>query len=143
MDGAILVVAATDGPMPQTREHVLLARQVGVPNIVVALNKIDLLAEDVDPVEKLGVNNTAVPISALNGDNVEMLLMAVEAVVERYLKPVRIFLPYERGDLMSLFYERGHVIEESHQVDGISMWGQLPERLLPYFSPFIVEEEGV
>src|SRR5713101_3297270 len=41
MDGAILVVAATDGPMPQTREHILLARQVGVPRIVVALNKVD------------------------------------------------------------------------------------------------------
>ena len=43
MDGAILVVAATDGPMPQTREHVLLARQVGVPYIVVYLNKVDML----------------------------------------------------------------------------------------------------
>ena len=41
MDGAILVVAATDGPMPQTREHILLARQVGVPYIVVAMNKVD------------------------------------------------------------------------------------------------------
>jgi elongation factor Tu len=41
MDGAVLVVAATDGPMPQTREHILLARQVGVPNIVVFLNKVD------------------------------------------------------------------------------------------------------
>jgi elongation factor Tu len=41
MDGAILVVSAADGPMPQTREHILLARQVGVPAIVVALNKCD------------------------------------------------------------------------------------------------------
>src|SRR5678809_841189 len=43
MDGAILVVAATDGPMPQTREHILLARQVGVPYMVVALNKVDMV----------------------------------------------------------------------------------------------------
>ncbi len=43
MDGAILVVAATDGPMPQTREHILLARQVGVPNIVVFMNKVDMV----------------------------------------------------------------------------------------------------
>ena len=46
MDGAILVVAATDGPMPQTREHILLARQVGVPYIVVALNKVDAADPD-------------------------------------------------------------------------------------------------
>jgi elongation factor Tu len=53
VDGAILVVAATDGPMPQTREHVLLARQVGVPYIVVALNKADMVddAELLDLVE--------------------------------------------------------------------------------------------
>jgi elongation factor Tu len=52
MDGAILVVAATDGPMPQTREHILLARQVGVPRIVVFMNKIDIAdPELVDLVE--------------------------------------------------------------------------------------------
>ena len=45
MDGAILVVAATDGPMPQTREHILLARQVGVPQIVVFMNKVDLVED--------------------------------------------------------------------------------------------------
>jgi elongation factor Tu len=50
MDGAILVVAATDGPMPQTREHILLARQVGVPYIVVALNKTDMV-EDAELLE--------------------------------------------------------------------------------------------
>ena len=46
MDGAILVVAATDGPMPQTREHILLARQVGVPYIVVYLNKCDMVDDE-------------------------------------------------------------------------------------------------
>jgi elongation factor Tu len=50
MDGAILVVAATDGPMPQTREHILLAKQVGVPSIVVFLNKVDM-AEDEELLE--------------------------------------------------------------------------------------------
>ena len=49
VDGAILVIAATDGPMPQTREHVLLAKQVGVPKIVVFLNKMDMA--DADMVE--------------------------------------------------------------------------------------------
>src|SRR5438105_10344964 len=43
MDGAILVVGANDGPMPQTREHILLARQVGVPSIVVFMNKVDMV----------------------------------------------------------------------------------------------------
>ena len=46
MDGAILVVAAPDGPMPQTREHILLARQVEVPAIVVYLNKVDLMDDE-------------------------------------------------------------------------------------------------
>ena len=46
MDGAILVVAATDGPMPQTREHILLARQVGVPRIVVFMNKVDMVDDE-------------------------------------------------------------------------------------------------
>ena len=51
MDGAILVVSATDGPMPQTREHILLARQVGVPRLVIYLNKIDQLGGDTDLLE--------------------------------------------------------------------------------------------
>ena len=46
MDGAILVVSAPDGPMPQTREHILLARQVEVPSIIVALNKVDMMDDE-------------------------------------------------------------------------------------------------
>jgi elongation factor Tu len=46
MDGAILVVSATDGPMPQTREHILLSRQIGVPAIVVYINKVDMVADE-------------------------------------------------------------------------------------------------
>ena len=46
MDGAIIVCAATDGPMPQTREHILLARQVNVPRIVVFMNKVDLVDDE-------------------------------------------------------------------------------------------------
>jgi elongation factor Tu len=46
MDGAILVVAATDGPMPQTREHILLGRQVGIPRMVVFMNKVDMVDDE-------------------------------------------------------------------------------------------------
>ena len=51
MDGAIIVVAATDGPMPQTREHILLARQIGVPNIMVFINKEDMMAGDEEMID--------------------------------------------------------------------------------------------
>src|SRR5262249_9209974 len=71
MDGAVLLISAADGPMPQTREHILLARQVGVPDLVVFLNKVDLVddPELIDLVEletrdlltKYGFNGAAIP----------------------------------------------------------------------------------
>ncbi len=107
MDGAILVVAATDGPMPQTREHILLCRQVGVPRIVVFLNKVDMVDDeellelvDMEVRELLsfyefdGDNGPVVSGSALgglNGDDqwvktIEELMEAVDAWIE---EPVR------------------------------------------------------
>ena len=78
VDGAILVVSAADGPMPQTREHVLLARQVGVPKIVVALNKVDMVDDDelielvemevrelLDEYDFPGDDTPIIPVSAL------------------------------------------------------------------------------
>jgi GTP-binding protein HflX len=107
-----------------------------------ALNKIDRLPEGSDLIDTLDTGVTGIPISALNGRNIETLLMAIEAVMERYLQSIHVFLPYERGDLMSLFYERGQVEEERHEAEGVSLLGRLPDRLLPYFEPYVIAEEG-
>jgi elongation factor Tu len=107
MDGAILVVAATDGPMPQTREHILLAKQVNVPKLVVALNKVDMVddAELLDLVEmevrelltKYGFDGDNTPIirtsglKALEGDEKYMdSVMELMNTVDSYIPdPVR------------------------------------------------------
>jgi elongation factor Tu len=107
MDGAILVVAATDGPMPQTKEHILLARQVGVPAIVVFLNKIDMIGKgDEELVELVEMELTElleakgykdVPIirgsalKALEGDPkyVESIVQLMHAVDEKIPTPKR------------------------------------------------------
>ena len=109
MDGAILVVAATDGPMPQTKEHILLARQVGVPKIVVFMNKVDLVddPELLDLVEMeirdlltfYGFDGANTPIikgsaiKALEGDadgvkQVEELMKAVDSYIPLPPRPV-------------------------------------------------------
>src|SRR5262249_6199662 len=107
VDGAILVVAATDGPMPQTREHVLLARQVGVPSVVVALNKVDM-GDDTELLEVVerevgerlweysfpGDDIPVVPVSALKaleGDEeaAKGVLALMEAVDSYVPEPVR------------------------------------------------------
>ena len=110
MDGAILVVAATDGPMPQTREHILLGRQVGIPRMVVFLNKVDMLDGDEEMLELVdmevrellsfyeydGDNGPIVSgsaLGALNGeqqwvDTVLELMTQVDAWIEEPLREV-------------------------------------------------------
>ena len=139
MDGAILVVAATDGPMPQTKEHVLLARQVGVPCIVVFLNKCDAVedTELIDLVEmevrellsKYQFPGDDVPVirgsalGALNGEpqweaTINELMDAVDAYVPRpdravdlpFLMPIEdIFSISGRGTVVTGRIERGKV----------------------------------
>ena len=84
MDGGILVIAATDGPMPQTREHILLARQVGVPKLVVFLNKCDMV-EDEELLELVEMETRELLSSyEFDGDNIPVIkgsaLKALEAV---------------------------------------------------------------
>jgi len=139
MDGAILVVAATDGPMPQTREHILLARQVGVPHIVVCLNKVDAV-DDPELLELVelevrellssyGFPGDDIPVvkcsalGALNGEaewenSVEELMKAVDSYIptperERdkpFLMPIEdIFSISGRGTVVTGRVERGIV----------------------------------
>ena len=139
MDGAILVVAATDGPMPQTREHILLARQVGVPYIVVCLNKVDAVddPELLELVElevrelltKYGFPGEKVPVvrvsalGALNDEpeaekGVEELMKAVDDYIplpprevdKPFLMPIEdIFSIQGRGTVVTGRIERGKI----------------------------------
>ncbi len=150
MDGAILVVAATDGPMPQTREHLLLARQVGVPSIVVFMNKTDLVDDEemlelvemevrelLDQYEFDGDNVTIVQGSALkalegDADNIQAikdLMAAVDAEIpapERavdkpFLMPIEdIFSITGRGTVATGRIERG-VINVGDEVEIVGM----------------------
>ena len=150
MDGAILVVAATDGPMPQTREHILLARQVGVPYIVVFMNKVDLvddeeLLELVEMEVRELLSDYEFPgddlpviqgsaLGALNGDadgvaSVERLMEAVDSYIptpERdvdkpFLMPVEdVFSITGRGTVATGRVERG-AIKVGDGVDIVGM----------------------
>ncbi|WP_375583857.1 elongation factor Tu [Cyclobacterium xiamenense] len=150
MDGAILVVAATDGPMPQTREHILLARQVGVPALVVFMNKVDLV-DDPELLELVEMevrellsfyefDGDNIPViagsalGALNGDakweeTVMELMNAVDehiplperAIDKDFLMPVEdVFSITGRGTVATGRIERG-VVNSGEAVDIIGM----------------------
>ncbi|MCF6507135.1 elongation factor Tu [Blastococcus sp. MG754426] len=146
MDGAILVVAATDGPMPQTKEHVLLARQVGVPYIVVALNKADMVDDEeilelvelevrelLSEYEFPGDDVPVVRVSALKalegdaewGDKLMELMNAVDTAIpepERdidkpFLMPVEdVFTITGRGTVVTGRVERG-IVKVNEEVE--------------------------
>ncbi len=146
MDGAILVVAATDGPMPQTKEHVLLARQVGVPYIVVALNKADMVDDEeilelvelevrelLSEYEFPGDDLPVVRVSALKalegdkewGDKLMELMDAVDTAIpepEReidkpFLMPVEdVFTITGRGTVVTGRVERG-IVKVSEEIE--------------------------
>jgi elongation factor Tu len=150
MDGAILVVAATDGPMPQTREHILLARQVGVPALVVFMNKVDLVddAELLDLVEmevrellssyKFPGDTTPIirgsALGGLNGEpkwveKIEELMNAVDTFIplpvrlidKDFLMPVEdVFSITGRGTVATGRIERG-IINSGDKVQILGM----------------------
>ena len=70
------------------------------------------------------------------------LLLAVEAQLDAGMDPLSILLPYQRGDLLSLFYRRGQVQTVEHRPDGIHLTGRIPTRMIPYFAPYAHQENG-
>jgi GTP-binding protein HflX len=119
-------------------EDTLAELEVDHLPIVMALNKADLLPEGCDPTEELDAKGTgpAVLVSAKTRQGIEELMVTIEAAMMQYMEPLSVLLPYKRGDLLSLFYERGQVDGEEHGAEGIHVHGQLPPRLLPYFEPY-------
>lgn len=110
---------------------------------VVALNKIDLLPEPEEALARLSLppGTAAVPVSAVTGQGMAELLTAVDAALQKFLQPLAIMLPYQRGDLLSLFHERGQIDDEKHLPEGIQIYGRLPGRLFPYFKKYVTEIE--
>jgi GTP-binding protein HflX len=107
---------------------------------VVALNKADLLPDGYNPVPDLDIADPAVMVSAQTGQGIDDLLVAVEAAMVGTLQPVHVQIPFSRGDLLSLFHERGQVDDEEHNAEGYVVYGRLPARLLPYFEPYQVSK---
>lgn len=119
-------------------EDTLAELEVDHLPMVVALNKIDQLPADSDIETILDLTVPTVRISALTGEGIEALLLAIEAAMVALLTPISVLLPYQRGDLLSMMYERGQVDSEEHGQDGVRVYGRLPHRLIPYFEPYQV-----
>lgn len=121
-------------------EETLTELEVDHLPMVVALNKVDKLGDDLDLQEKFGLIDRTVLVSAHTGKGIDTLLQAIEETMIQYLKPISVRLPYKRGDLLSMFHERGQVESEEHLGDGVQLTGRLPHGLIPYFEPYIHEQ---
>jgi GTP-binding protein HflX len=120
-------------------EDTLAELEVDHLPLVTAFNKTDLLPAGYDPREHIQLEHASVLVSAKTGSGIDDLLEAIEAAMVQYLSPLHVFLPYERGDLVSLLHERGQVDEESHNAEGIELYARIPRRLVPYFDSYLVE----
>jgi GTPase len=120
-------------------EDTLAELEVDHLPLVTALNKADLLPPDRDVVKELDVEGPVVVVSAATGAGIAGLLEKIEEVMVRSMQPVQVELPYQRGDLLSLFYERGQVDEELHEEGVVMVNGRLPKRLVPYFAAYLIQ----
>ena len=104
---------------------------------ILAFNKIDALPEGLEVILPEKAKYQMLTISAETGEGIAQLLMAIEAATEHSMEQLTVILPYARGDLVSLFHERGQVEKESHLEQGVKIVGRLPKRITPYFEAFM------
>jgi GTPase len=121
-------------------EDTLAELEVDHLPLIIAINKADLLPDVENAKAQLDLGSAAVTISAKTGRGIDDLLGAIEAAMVQYLEPLHVFLPYQRGDLLSLLHTRGQVDGEDHGAEGIEIYGRLPIRLFPYFEPYRLED---
>lgn len=117
-------------------EDTLAELEVDHLPLVIALNKADQLLDHEEVVRDLDLSAPAALVSAKTGQGIDELLILIEAAMVQLLQPIEILLPYERGDLLSLFYERGQVDEEKHTGEGVHLFGRVPKRLIPVFEAY-------
>jgi GTP-binding protein HflX len=121
-------------------EDTLVELEVDHLPTVVALNKADQLTDGHNPLGDLPSSGPTVLVSARTGQGIPELLLAIETAMIRLMEPVEVLLPYERGELVSLFYQRGQVEHEAHSANGVLLQGRLPRRLLSFFTQFETSE---
>ncbi len=117
-------------------------QEIGASHIplITALNKIDRLEQSLDEIrEKLRLYPCAVGISALKGWGIDVLLQRVQEILFETMTPICVRLPYQQGNLISLFHEMGQVERIEHMRGGVLIQGRLPGRLLAQFAPWRVE----
>src|ERR1700753_3974104 len=122
MDGAILVVSAADGPMPQTREHILLARQVGVPALVVFMNKVDMVDDE---------------------ELLELVEMEVRELLSSYQFPGD-DIPIVKGSALAAVEDRDQAIGQDRILELMTaVDASIPRRRRPFDLPFLMPVEDV
>jgi GTP-binding protein HflX len=144
ISNADILLHVVDATHPNVNEQIEAVEdtlaELGVDHLptVIALNKTDLVKDGEVDLESITLDHPAVLVSAKTGEGIDSLLAALEAAMTQYLVPLHVLLPYQRGDLLSLIYERGQVDDEAHSSEGIEVFGRIPPRLAPYFEQFML-----
>ena len=107
--------------------------------MLVALNKIDRLVDPEQAIEQLAQYPNSLAISARTGQGLEIMLDRIEGILLADQQTVRVLIPYQRGDLISLLHEHAIINQETYQAEGVSLDVRIPHHLVGLVQPYILE----